>query len=176
MIRNLVILLAVVGLLAGATLAQTATTAPANSGEKTYKATEESPAKAPAGGTVQSSGTGSANGATTKPAAGSGQPQEEGIQRFMPFIIIMAGFIILYMFMGRSRRKQEAQRKKMLSELKKGDKITTIGGVIGTVIEVRDDEVMIKVDESNNTRMRFARWAIRGVGEAAKTETPEDKK
>jgi preprotein translocase subunit YajC len=60
----------------------------------------------------------------------------------------------------------------MLSSLRKGDKITTIGGVVGTVMEVRDDEITVKVDESGNVRMKFARWAIRGVGDLAKVESP----
>ena len=60
----------------------------------------------------------------------------------------------------------------MLSSLKKGDKITSIGGIVGTVIEVRDDEVTVKVDETGNVRMKFARWAIRGVGDAARAEDP----
>ena len=63
----------------------------------------------------------------------------------------------------------------MLNELKKGDKITTIGGIVGTVIEVRDDEVTVKVDETNNIRMKFARWAIRGVGATAKSEKGDEK-
>jgi len=41
-------------------------------------------------------------------------------------------------------------------------------------VEVREDEVVVKVDETNNVRMRFARWAVRGVGDEAKRE-PEKK-
>ena len=87
-------------------------------------------------------------------------------------VVMLGGFFLLYVWMGRSRRKQQRQRQEMLSALKKGDKITSIGGIVGTVIEVRDDEVTVKVDETGNVRMRFARWAIRGVGEAAKAEDP----
>jgi preprotein translocase subunit YajC len=86
---------------------------------------------------------------------------------------MVGGFILLYVWMGRSRRKQESKRKEMLAALKKGDKVTSIGGIVGTVIEVREDEITVKVDETNNVRMKFARWAIRGVGEAAKTQGPE---
>jgi preprotein translocase subunit YajC len=103
-------------------------------------------------------------------------------QRTSPFgssgiLLLMVGVMaVMWFFSSRSRRKQEAKRREMLSSLKKGDKVTSIGGIVGTVMEVREDEVMVKVDESNNTRMKFARWAIRGVGEEAKTEGPEDKK
>ena len=92
-------------------------------------------------------------------------------------LFIMIGvFVLMYFLMSRGKRKQEKKRKSMLSELKKGDKITTIGGVVGTVIEVKEDEVTVKVDETNNIRMKFARWAIRGVGATAKTEKSEDGK
>jgi len=93
-----------------------------------------------------------------------------------PLLLIAGVFIVMYWFMGRSRRKQEAKRREMLANLKKGDKVTTIGGIVGTVMEVREDEVTIKVDESNNTRMKFARWSIRGVGEEAKKETQQDRR
>jgi preprotein translocase subunit YajC len=90
--------------------------------------------------------------------------------------VMIGGVVLLYIFMSRGRKKQEQKQKQMLASLKKGDKITTIGGIVGTAVEVRDDEVIVKVDESSNTRMKFARWAIRGIGEASKTDNPADKK
>ena len=90
---------------------------------------------------------------------------------------IMLGVLLLILFMNsRSRKKQESKHQRMLAALKKGDKVTSVGGIVGTIIEVRDDEILLKVDETNNVRMRFARWAIRGTGEKAKTEGPEDRK
>jgi len=89
-------------------------------------------------------------------------------------IVLLVGLAALFWWSGRSRRKQEAKRREMLASLRKGDKVTSIGGIVGTIVEVREDEVVVKVDETNNVRMRFARWAIRGVGEDAKAE-PEQK-
>ena len=91
-------------------------------------------------------------------------------------LILIGGFFLLYFWMGRGRRKQESKRKEMLANIKKGDKVTSIGGIVGTVMEVREDEVVVKVDETNNVRMHFARWSIRGVGEEGKQEKPEDKR
>lgn len=106
------------------------------------------------------------NGGQARPPGGMGSE----------VIWIMLGvMVLLYIWMGRNRRKQQAKRDQMLSALKKGDKITSIGGIIGTVIESRESEVVVKVDESNNVRLRFARWAIRGVGEEGKAEKPEDR-
>ncbi|MCK4601590.1 MAG: preprotein translocase subunit YajC [Phycisphaerae bacterium] len=103
-----------------------------------------------------------------------GQPGGEWFSKYGLFMIIGA-FILFYIWMGRGRRKQQAKRKEMLASLKKGDKVTSIGGVVGTAIEVRENEVIVKVDETSNVRMRFARWAIRGVGEEAKIENPDQR-
>jgi preprotein translocase subunit YajC len=142
--------------------------------------TEKVGAGAPAGGAKAPAEAGKtsadANGVikrtTTGPAA---QQQPGGMNQMYFYVILLGGFVLLYFWMGRSRRKQEAKRKAMLGNLKKNDKIVTIGGVIGTVVEVKPDEVTVKVDESSNVRMKFARWAVRGVGEEARTE-PEQKK
>jgi len=90
-----------------------------------------------------------------------------------PFFIIIGVFLLMYIFMGSSRRKQAAKRREMLANVKKGDKVTTIGGICGSVADVREDEIILKVDE--NSRIHVARWAVRGVGEEAKAEKPEDK-
>ncbi len=132
-------------------------------------------------------GAGAGTGTAESPAPGSTEevtvveeePIEEepgglgGLFSNYGIFIMLGGIILLYMWMGRSRRKKEAQRREMLESIQKGDKVTSIGGIVGTVMEVREDEVAVKVDENNNVRMRFARWAIRGVGESAKAENPE---
>ena len=51
----------------------------------------------------------------------------------------------------------------MLDNMKRGDRIQTIGGILGTVVEVREGEVVVKVDESNNTKIKFSRSAIQRV-------------
>ena len=106
-------------------------------------------------------------GETTKPPAG-------GPFGSMGFLFIIGGvFIVMMILSSRGRKKTETKRREMLSSLQKGDKVTSIGGICGTVIETKEDEVVVKVDETNNIRMRFAVWAIRGVGETAKAEKQE---
>jgi preprotein translocase subunit YajC len=85
-----------------------------------------------------------------------------------PMTLIMACLLIFYVFIIRSKKKQDTSRRDMLNQLKKGDRIQTIGGILGTVIEAREDEVLVKVDESSNTKIRFARSAIHRVMEDAK--------
>lgn len=103
--------------------------------------------------------------AESQPAAS--QPARQGgildmLTSLGPIILI---FALLYFFMFRGQRKEEKKRKAMLSELKKGDRIMTIGGMKGTVTDIRegDDEVVVKIDESNNTKARFVRSAIQKV-------------
>ena len=117
------------------------------------------------------------SGSDTSPTSQPTGPKKKAPSLFEnPMLLLIGAMLLMFIFMGRGKRKTEKKRKEMLATLKKGDKITTIGGIIGTVMEVRDDEVTVKTDEGSNARMRFARWAVRGVGSDAKTEGPEDKK
>jgi preprotein translocase subunit YajC len=102
--------------------------------------------------------------------------RDGGWPAWMLPVLLLGAFVLMYVFMGRSRRRQERKRRDMLASLQKGDKVVTIGGIVGTIMDVRKDEIMVKVDETSNTRMRFARWAVRGVGEELKGEEAEARK
>ncbi|MFP4143564.1 MAG: preprotein translocase subunit YajC [Phycisphaeraceae bacterium] len=78
----------------------------------------------------------------------------------LPFILILGVFMVI-MFAGQRREKKK--RQQMMSSMKKGDRVQTIGGIIGTIVEVRDNELLVKVDETSNTRLRFARSAVQSV-------------
>jgi preprotein translocase subunit YajC len=125
---------------------------------------------------VDENGTDTPADTSTEPTTKPAERKPGLLENPMVIPIMIGAMFLMFIFTGKKKRKAEKQRKEMLSVLKKGDKVTTIGGIIGTVLEVRDDEVNVKIDESSNARMRFARWAIRGVGDDAKTEKPEDKK
>ena len=86
-----------------------------------------------------------------------------------PLFPLMVGVLILYLFVFRSKRQTDKKRTDMLSNLKRGDKVQTIGGILGTVVEARDTDVLLKVDESSNTKIRFSRSAIHRVVEEEKT-------
>lgn len=72
-------------------------------------------------------------------------------------ILIM---VAMYFFMIAPQRKKDKEHKKMLSELKTGDKVITIGGIFGTITAVKDDRYHLKVDDS--TRIEILRTAIQG--------------
>jgi preprotein translocase subunit YajC len=162
--RNLIgLMLAACLAVAAAAYAQTTQPAAPAAGEELTSA-------APAAGEPSGPGP-QAPGETEKQAP----PARTPLDRYL--LPVMLGVLLLMLFWSsRSRKKQEAKHQQMLAALKKGDKVTSIGGVVGTIVEIRDDEVVMKVDETNNVRMHFARWAIRGTGDQAKVRGPDDRK
>jgi preprotein translocase subunit YajC len=101
------------------------------------------------------------------------------ITSLIPFVAIIG---IFYFLIIRPQNKKQKDTQKMLSALKKGDKIVTIGGVHGVIQSVKEGSstVIVKVDE--NTKLEFSRSAISGVEavakeeKAAKIEEKEEKK
>jgi len=76
--------------------------------------------------------------------------------------IILLGFmfVLMYMILFRGPRKKQQQHKQMMQSLAKNDRVQTIGGIIGTVVDIKSDEITLKVDESNNTKIKILRSAI----------------
>lgn len=60
--------------------------------------------------------------------------------------MIIAMFVIMWLFMIRPQRKQQKELEKFRNSLKRGDKVVTAGGIYGTVDEIKDRSVLIKVD------------------------------
>ncbi len=72
--------------------------------------------------------------------------------------LIAGMFLIFYFLLIRPQQKKQKELKKMLESLKRGDKIVTIGGVWGSIVEVKEKTVIVKVDD--NTKLEFSRDAI----------------
>jgi preprotein translocase subunit YajC len=75
-------------------------------------------------------------------------------------IIIGVMFVLMYLVLLRGPRKKQQQHKQMVQSLQKNDRVRTVGGIIGTVVDVKGDEITLKVDESNNTKIKVASSAI----------------
>ncbi|HZL34982.1 MAG TPA: preprotein translocase subunit YajC [Tepidisphaeraceae bacterium] len=97
--------------------------------------------------------------AATAPAAPAPEPGLRGLLQ-SPMLPLVGVMLIIMYFSFNSKRKQEKQKKELLNAMKKGDRIQTIGGILGTVVDLRDLEVVVKVDEGNNTKLKFMRSAI----------------
>jgi preprotein translocase subunit YajC len=100
--------------------------------------------------------------ATTLPAGPKDAPPLMGLFN-NPLTIIMVGLVVMMILMSRGKKGEEKKRQDMLKQMKKGDEVQTIGGVIGKIVDVRDDRVQVKVDETANTKMWFTRNAIHRV-------------
>jgi preprotein translocase subunit YajC len=92
------------------------------------------------------------------------------VSTFIPFALII---VIFYFLIIRPQNKKQKDTQKMLSALKKGDKIITIGGIHGVISTVRESSVVVKVDD--NTKVEFSRSAIANVVEVSKVEKIDDK-
>jgi len=91
------------------------------------------------------------------PATGA-QRQPSLFSPQLLFLVLL--FVVMYFMLFRGPRKQQQQQRQMVQTLKKNDRVRTIGGIIGTVVEVRDEEVHLKVDEANNTKIWISASAI----------------
>ncbi len=80
--------------------------------------------------------------------------------RMLPWLAILGVMVVVMILPGRQQAKK---RKEMMAGMSKNDRVLTRGGIIGVVMEVRDQEIILKVDESNNTRMHFSKQAIQHV-------------
>src|SRR5688500_19976883 len=76
-----------------------------------------------------------------------------------PMFPLLLGIIVLYFFMYRSKKNQDRQLRDKLSQMKRGDEVMTAGGMFGKIVEVRDNKVLVKVDETSNTKIWFSREA-----------------
>jgi preprotein translocase subunit YajC len=76
--------------------------------------------------------------------------------------LVMLGLMIVvfYFLLFRGPRKKQQEHKQMVQTLEKNDRVRTIGGIIGTVVDIKGDEITLKVDESNNTKIKIVSSAI----------------
>lgn len=90
---------------------------------------------------------------------------------FTTFITFGLIILIFYFLIIRPQKRKEKQTKDMLSMLKKGDKVSTIGGIRGTVLSVREATVVVKVDDA--TKLEFSKGAIANVLNPQQAQEPQ---
>lgn len=107
-----------------------------------------------------------ATSATTQAQTVQEQPAPEGAQQaakpkgggMQMFIMLALIFAVMYFFMIRPQRKQQKELQNFRDSLKKGDRVITIGGIYGTVCEIKEGSVLIEVD--NNVKIRVSKEAL----------------
>ncbi|MDR2938505.1 MAG: preprotein translocase subunit YajC [Prevotellaceae bacterium] len=76
----------------------------------------------------------------------------------MTWLMLIAIFGVMYFFMIRPQQKRQKELRKFREGLEKGDKVVTVGGIYGTVSEVKETYVLLEVD--SNVRMRFDKSSV----------------
>ena len=88
-------------------------------------------------------------------------------------LVVMLG--VFYFMLIRPENKRKKEQEQMRSALKNGDEITTIGGITGTVVSVKDDRFVIETG-ADQVRIEFAKWALSTNDSAAAAAKEKTKK
>lgn len=104
-------------------------------------------------------------GQTTDPIAtpagtgGVAPAANNSLSAYFPLLVLgLVGFMMFSMFLN--GRKDKKKRAEMLSSLGKRDRVQTVGGVIGTIVEIKGDEFLIESDRASNTRLWVTRASV----------------
>ena len=93
------------------------------------------------------------------------------LESVFPLIMIVGMIAAMYFFMIRPQKKQERQINEMRNSLQVGDEITTIGGIIGKIVSIKEETVMIETGH-DRTKIRILKSAVRNVD--VKAEDAQD--
>ena len=91
-------------------------------------------------------------------------------------LMLVMMIAVFYFMLIRPENKRKKEAEQMRASVKTGDKITTIGGIIGTVVNVKEDKIIIETS-ADQVRIEFAKWAISSnetAAEAAKAQAQKD--
>lgn len=88
-------------------------------------------------------------------------------------LVVMVGVFYFMLIRPENKRKKEAEQ--LRSSLKKGDRITTIGGIVGVIVDVKDDKFVIETS-ADQVRIEFAKWALSTNDSAVEAAKEEAKK
>jgi preprotein translocase subunit YajC len=96
---------------------------------------------------------------TTTSSAAGGDSTTALIWSFLPMIAIVA---LLYFLMIRPQKRKEKKTQKMREALEVGDNVTTIGGVVGRVVSIKEDGIIIETG-ADRSKIQIKKWAIQSV-------------
>lgn len=89
-------------------------------------------------------------------------------------LILVVFFLIMYFIMIRPEKKKQKKIEAMRSALSVGDEIVTIGGIMGTIVHVTEDDITIETGE-DKVRVQFKKWAVSSNVRADAAEAKEKK-
>jgi len=95
----------------------------------------------------------------------------DGILSFLPMILIFG--VLMYFMLYRPQKKQEKAVNDMRSSLKVGDEISTNGGIIGKILQIKEEFLVIETG-NDRTKLKIAKWAVRAVEHRAEDDEDEE--
>ena len=96
-----------------------------------------------------------------------------GLLGMLPMLLIMVGVFYFMLIRPENKRKKEAEQ--LRSAIKNGDKVTTIGGIVGTVVDIKSETFVLETS-ADQVRIEFAKWALSSNETAAENAQAEAKK
>jgi len=95
-------------------------------------------------------------------------------EQYSSIIMLVVMIAIFYFLLIRPEQKRKKQAQQMRDSLKKGDQITTIGGIVGRIVQVTENTIVIETSD-DRVRMELTKWAVSSNG-VQTSDTPENKK
>jgi preprotein translocase subunit YajC len=104
--------------------------------------------------------------------AAAGKQSSPGgmLSMLLPFILM---FVVMYFLILRPQKRKEKERKALLSRIKKNDRVVTAGGIHGIVTSVRESELVLRVDDAKDVKIKVDRSAVAAVLEVSQ-DTEEE--
>ena len=90
-------------------------------------------------------------------------------------LMLVAMVAVFYFMLIRPENKRKKEAEQMRSSIRKGDKITTIGGIVGTVVDVKENNIVIETS-ADQVRIELAKWGVSTNETAAETAKAEAQK
>ncbi len=92
----------------------------------------------------------------------AGTESASSLSSLSPILIMVVMLVIMYFLLIRPQRKKEKEQREMRNSIEIGDGITTIGGIVGRVVQIKDDTIVLETGTDRN-KIRFQKWAIQDV-------------
>ncbi len=106
-------------------------------------------------------------------AAGKQSSPGGMLSMLLPFVLM---FVVMYFLILRPQKRKEKERKALLSRIKKNDRVVTAGGIHGLVTSVREHEIILRIDDSKDIKIKVDRSAIVSVVEVSHDDDTEETK
>ena len=94
---------------------------------------------------------------------------------YTSILMLVLLLVVFYFMLIRPENKRKKQAEQLRNSLKKGDKLTTIGGIVGTIVQVNDDTIVIETSE-DRVRIEITRWGVSTTGVQTSTAPQSGKK